>query len=280
MSKALKTTADQIDRMRTLRRQGFSLAEIAREVGRCPDTVLRHVGDIPSRNVAPAEKPERNAEIVAAYRSGESQSSIAARYGITQKRVSQINASALKREALALAKAAEATQNRRSRLGNPTSLEVEALYFAGGEQQVRERWPNVSAEFLGALLTEKRIEKIVELRALGWDDGKIGIELGLTIEGVQKHVPTPATAIEQPEVKTKRRKRHGKPAKPVTAQATVPVFDDDQMIPEFLRPIGRCSLQAGQSLDDDYLPEPASLPRPWLARAGAAIGRFIGFGRS
>lgn len=212
MSKASKITPNEIDRMRTRRRQGLSVAEIAREVGRCRSSVHELVSDIPPLRARPVAQPERNVEIVAAIGDGESQASVARRFGVTRARVRQIVVAAEKREALALATAAEAKLKSPKKLRVPTATEVEALYVAGGEAQVLEKWPHVGGEVLGALLTEKRIEKVAELRALGWDDGKIGIELGLTIEGVQKHVSAPAVVKEAtPEPKAKRRKPRGNP---------------------------------------------------------------------
>lgn len=108
MGNPRKTSPDDIERMRTLRRQGLSLVEIGREVGRNQVTVLKYVGDIQSRHPIPVEKPERNAAVFAAIRAGETYSSVAKRFEISGPRVRQIVIAAEKREALAMAKAVEA----------------------------------------------------------------------------------------------------------------------------------------------------------------------------
>lgn len=324
-----RITAAERKAIKRMRSQGLTIPAIATETGRAARTISRIVST--GTGQVPVAKADRNAAIVAAAAKGESNASIARRFGISNPRVRQILATAEKHKALALATAAEAA------LSAPRPAVAKAAPTP------------VRAERDKLLAADAATMTLAQLgRKYGLKPSSVKTYLHpLGVKAATKAEIDARAPVYIPDFLPPRERTHGTDAigrKTVTTPAgNVIVLDEVE--PATKAPAAPVDLfkaydllksampkpVPAADLDDDYLPEPKApapvppaaflaeiearhgtaevlrrhpecdegellaalregrksvkapvddLPQPWLTRAGAAVSRFFGFGRS
>lgn len=176
-----------------LRAQGLSTRAIAAETGQPLRTVTRITST--GTGPIPVAQPARNAAIVAAAERGESKASIGRRWNISGKRVAQILLAAEKRQALALATAAEAklkvakaAEISRGELAQRFGVSTTTVWNVLKRAGVRPYNPN---EIRVAGLVAARVErdKLLAADAATTTLAQLGRKYGLKPSSVKAYLP-------------------------------------------------------------------------------------------